>query len=405
MRKLAAIITTLVVVMSLGFYTQTVVASPLDDLKNKQNKVKDERKEVKKNLSKANKKIADLLFDLKELNEEIIAVDKALKHNQKMLKETERNIKSSEKEINELEKEIERIEADIEFRNDILKQRLTSLHKSGGKTQYLEVIFGASSFMDFVSRVSAVSQIANKDIDLIEKQEEDKQLVVEKHHEVEERLSEQKGLKEELDEIDHIITAQQKENKKKKKSLQKKEKELKTLKAELEEKDSDLASLEAQIRKDITNAKTQRNTTQVANNQTSDNLVQLSSNATGSISTILNAGRPHLGLPYYYGGKSPFTGFDCSGFVAWAYAQAGFNIPSSTAALSGQGQRVSVNDMKPGDLVFFDTIGGRSNSHVGIYLGNGQFIGSQTSKGISIERLNGTYWKDKFKGHVRRIIQ
>lgn len=405
MRKLTVILATFLVVLGLGFFTETTYASPVNDLKNKQQKVKDERAEVKKDLSKANEKLADLLFDLKELNEEIVAVDEALKHNKEMVKETEQDIEKSEEEITSLEAEIKDIEADIRVRNDLLKNRLTSLHKSGGAVHYFEVIFGASSFMEFISRVTAVTQIANNDLDLIEKQEEDKALVVEKHDAVEEKLAEQLELKEELDGIQVLISQQQKENKAKKKTLQKKEKELKTLKAELEGKDSNLASLEAQIRRDIANARTQRsNSVASANNGNSGNLVQLGSssnvNASGRLQAIVNASKPYYGVPYRWAGRTP-AGFDCSGYVSWAFKQVGINIPSSTAGLSGVGQRVPSSQMQPGDLVFFNTY--KTNGHVGIYLGNGKFLGSQNSTGLAVADMNSSYWKPRFTGHVRRI--
>jgi len=411
MKRLMVIITTLFVVTGLGFFTETTYASPENDLKNKQQKVKDERSEVKKNLSKADEKLADLLFDLKELNEEIVAVDDALKHNKKMVEDTEKDIESSEKAISDLEEEIAQIEADIKYRNNLLKQRLSSLHKSGGATQYLEVILGSKSFMDFVSRVTAVSQIANKDFDLIDKQEEDKILVVEKHSEVENKLTEQKELKEELDGIQVLITDQQKENKGKKKTLQKKEKELKTLKAELEDKDSSLASLEAEIRRDITNARTQRSSSpsSVASTANDADLTQLNSrpsnsnapsNPSGMLGAILEASRPHYGTPYRWAGRTP-SGFDCSGFVSWAFGQVGVNIPPSTAGLSGYGQRIHPSQMQPGDIVFFDTY--KTNGHVGIYLGNDTFLGAQNSTGLAEASMNSSYWKPRFKGHVRRV--
>ncbi|MCJ8007026.1 C40 family peptidase [Lederbergia wuyishanensis] len=94
--------------------------------------------------------------------------------------------------------------------------------------------------------------------------------------------------------------------------------------------------------------------------------------------------------------------FDCSGFVHWAYASAGVNIGRSTSALSTQGKKVSTSEMKRGDLIFFNTY--KTNGHVGIYLGNGTFLNSNSSHGVSIDSLSNTYWKNAFKGHVRRVV-
>jgi len=93
--------------------------------------------------------------------------------------------------------------------------------------------------------------------------------------------------------------------------------------------------------------------------------------ASGSMSGVVSAAYSGIGNPYVFGGKTP-AGWDCSGFVAWAYAQAGITIPSSTSAILGSGQFARTSSPQPGDLVFQN-----GGSHVGIYVGNGQMIGAQ----------------------------
>ena len=90
-----------------------------------------------------------------------------------------------------------------------------------------------------------------------------------------------------------------------------------------------------------------------------------------SVGGVVGAAYAGVGVPYVYGGKTT-SGWDCSGFVAWAYAQAGINIPSSTSAIRGSGLFVQTSNPKPGDLVFQN-----GGGHVGIYVGNGQMIGAQ----------------------------
>lgn len=76
-----------------------------------------------------------------------------------------------------------------------------------------------------------------------------------------------------------------------------------------------------------------------------------------------------LGVPYRYGGSSPRSGFDCSGFVLYVYAKLGLSLPHSSYADFTLGRRVARRWLKPGDLVFFHGLG-----HVGIYVGHGRFI-------------------------------
>src|SRR5581483_1275403 len=76
-----------------------------------------------------------------------------------------------------------------------------------------------------------------------------------------------------------------------------------------------------------------------------------------------------VGTRYVYGGTSPRTGFDCSGFVRYVYAHFGLALPHSSYAQYALGRRVARSALRPGDLVFFDGLG-----HVGMYIGNGRFI-------------------------------
>lgn len=99
--------------------------------------------------------------------------------------------------------------------------------------------------------------------------------------------------------------------------------------------------------------------------------------------------------------------FDCSSFVHWAYKMAGIDLGNlgsvSTETLNKMGQKVSPQEMQIGDLIFWDTY--KRDGHVGIYVGNGKFIGAQSSTGVAIVDLNNNYWSSVFSGHVRRIIQ
>jgi len=94
----------------------------------------------------------------------------------------------------------------------------------------------------------------------------------------------------------------------------------------------------------------------------------------------------YLGTPYVWGGASP-SGFDCSGFVMYVFAQIGVSLPHSSYAQYGYGSPVSRGDLQPGDLVFFDGLG-----HVGIYVGGGSFIHApHTGDVVKISTMSGWY--------------
>ena len=110
-----------------------------------------------------------------------------------------------------------------------------------------------------------------------------------------------------------------------------------------------------------------------------------------------------LGLDYRNGGNSPDTGFDCSGLVAHVFREAyGIRLPQNARAQSEYGARVSLAELRAGDLVFYNTLN-RSFSHVGIYLGDGRFVHApKTGAQIRIEPIRSSYWMKRFDG-ARRI--
>lgn len=112
-----------------------------------------------------------------------------------------------------------------------------------------------------------------------------------------------------------------------------------------------------------------------------------------------------LGVPYRYGGNSPDSGFDCSGFVDHVYNRTvGIKLPHNSAQISQHGRFVYRKELRNGDLVFFNT-SRRKYSHVGIYIGNGTFIHAPSSGGsIHIDELSNPYWNRNYNGS-RRIIE
>jgi cell wall-associated NlpC family hydrolase len=111
------------------------------------------------------------------------------------------------------------------------------------------------------------------------------------------------------------------------------------------------------------------------------------------------------GTPYKFGGNSPDTGFDCSGFVRYVFSQAAnLTLPHGARAISQLGRSIPVDQLQPGDLVFFNTLK-QTFSHVGIYLGNGRFIHAPSSGGgVHIVSMDDAYWAKRFNG-ARRLDQ
>lgn len=122
------------------------------------------------------------------------------------------------------------------------------------------------------------------------------------------------------------------------------------------------------------------------------------------ISDMLGYALNLIGVNYKYGGTQPATGFDCSGFVGHVFRQvAGMSLPHNALAISRKGKQISVNELQPGDLVFFNTLR-RSFSHVGIYLGDNRFVHAPSSGGgVEVVSMQDKYWVKRFNG-ARRVL-
>jgi cell wall-associated NlpC family hydrolase len=105
-----------------------------------------------------------------------------------------------------------------------------------------------------------------------------------------------------------------------------------------------------------------------------------------------------LDTGYRFGGKNPQAGFDCSGMVSYIYAQAtGVKVSGSAADIAGQGTPVRHDRLRPGDLVFFNTMN-RPFSHVGIYIGDNRFIHAPSTDGkVRIDDLGSRYFSERFE--------
>jgi len=114
---------------------------------------------------------------------------------------------------------------------------------------------------------------------------------------------------------------------------------------------------------------------------------------------VVSFARHFLGVRYVYGGSTPSSGFDCSGFTRFVYAHFGIDLPHYSGGQFDMGRRVSRAALRPGDLVFFDGLG-----HVGLYIGAGKFIHApHTGTTVSVDKLAGWY-AGRYDG-ARRLLR
>ena len=116
---------------------------------------------------------------------------------------------------------------------------------------------------------------------------------------------------------------------------------------------------------------------------------------------VVQSSLDYIGVPYVFGGTSP-SGFDCSGYVRYVFANAGIYLPRTADAQYEVGTPVAMSELTAGDLVFFSTYE-YGPSHVGIYLGDGNFINASSSRGVAVDSLNSSYWGSCYIG-ARRVM-
>lgn len=111
-----------------------------------------------------------------------------------------------------------------------------------------------------------------------------------------------------------------------------------------------------------------------------------------------------VGVPYRWGGNTPASGFDCSGLVRYVVERAAqISLPRTTGGMSKAGVSISPSEIAPGDLIFFNTDGGRPYSHVGVYVGDYRFVNAPSTGGtVRIDYVTNPYWARHFDG-IRRV--
>lgn len=148
--------------------------------------------------------------------------------------------------------------------------------------------------------------------------------------------------------------------------------------------------------------------TQVNTNKrkaTAESLNSTTNSNSSAGADVASFAKKYIGYKYKYGGASPSTGFDCSGFTYYVFQSFGYSIGRTCHDQVASGTAVSRENLMPGDIIFFNNGSGGSIGHVGIYIGEGQMVHSANSKkGVKAETINSGYY-NKYYYTARRIIK
>ena len=303
-------------------------------LKKKNNQLQSSIDESKSKISDTQSSLDDVVSKIADLNNQI---------------------EQKQQEINYLESSIKSLEANITAKENEVKERMYAMQSYNNSNSYIEFIFGASNFSDFFSRIDSINEITQFDEELIEKINDEKKQV--------------ENQKATLETVKANMVSQQNEQyalqsqyqdllEKQKNELASKQDEQSKISDTQNSLDSFLAS--AVVIQPASNGSS-------SSSGSSTKYTQVNVPTTNKYgSTVVSAAYSKLGCPYVWGASGPNT-FDCSGLVMWCYAQAGVSLDHYSGSQGQSGAVIPISQAQPGDILW-------KSGHVGIYIGNGQYI-------------------------------
>ena len=310
--------------------------------------------------------------------EQLAAIDRERAINRQHLKLARRNLSISQRRLGD---------------------RLRAIYMSGNEDSALAVLLGSRSLGDFLDRIETVNSVATQDAQVIGEVTRFKRDVTNRARELKAAHARQEAVVAQRAESKRQIEAGLAERRRLAASIKD---EIVRLEAE-ERARQERLRIEAEQRLAAQRAAQQR-ALEAAQQQEVVGASAVSPDGNTTVAPpsryggVVAIAMQYLGVPYVWGGASP-SGFDCSGFSMYVFAQVGVSLPHYAASQYNMGVPVSKDDLQPGDLVFFDGLG-----HMGIYIGGGQFIHApHTGDVVKISSLSDPWYTATYVG-ARRIL-
>lgn len=302
--------------------------------------------------------VGDLQSQAAKVQADIQALDTDLERLIEGYNELNLKMNGINAELNDLRRQESAAQQSYNQRQDAVNKRLTATYKAG-RDSLLEVLLATENFNDFVTRVVLIAKLAIRDQDMADSF---------------------KVSVTDLSSVQELVDAKKAEALTLRRQLEVKQAEIQ---GKLAERQQTLTGLDSSI----AGIMEQERVRQEAERKTLEEALRakllswekydgpLPTTDDAILNQLVETAATYLGVPYVWGGEHPSTGMDCSGFTQYVYKQHGINIPHYSGYQAVTGVAVALADIKPGDLIAF----GDPVHHVGIYIGEGQFMHAPNS--------------------------
>jgi len=364
----------------------TAYADSLTQKKNQAKQLESQVNQMQQQIEKDKQQESTYQKQIDSLTASLRTVSASLSENQKQYSEIL-------DKVNALEAKIQQNQADLTHSENELADQLKYMYESGSQS-YIDVLFGAQSFSDFLSRLSEMAMVGQQQHDIVNTVANLQHELVAQHKSLDADKKQLEQRRAQLLQLQSVDNSLKQAKSAALRNIQSREQKDKNSKYTLE---SQLKMTQAQIQQII--AETAAAETKVQNPtyiaQTKSSFTNVNANA------LIHYAEQFIGLPYVWGGTTPNPGFDCSGFTQYVFNRFGISLNRTAAEQFAQGIPVSQGNLQPGDLVFFSTYAPGA-THVGIYIGNGMMINAEDA-GLMITSLSNPYWSSRYIG-ARRVM-
>ncbi|EGA90697.1 hypothetical protein GPDM_03575 [Planococcus donghaensis MPA1U2] len=247
------LVTSLSSVLALSILIPTANADTLNELEQKQQETEQQKSELTSDISEKAGQINQNVSKLDQLTAKIEELNTQITDTETKISDVQAKIDKTKVEIDELKKSIEELEQKIEEREGLLKERARAIQLSGGSVDYIDVLLGANSFIDFIDRFSAVNTLIEADREIMREQAADKKLLAEQKEQVESKLAEQESRRLELVGLKASLSSKKAEQAQAVQNLEKEQKRLAAEKNELEFEHAEALEVSAELEKQIMN--------------------------------------------------------------------------------------------------------------------------------------------------------